>query len=294
VLRSGSAADAHSNQLQAQNGTPPPTPALATSKRCHACQCSPLLHPRFLRTDCRTATPAQTAESWSRHVSLRALRHHRRPVASRPASAPTGHNALCTLRKTPTLFFFPPSQALSIARCASRARRDDTRQERSWLDPASLQGTQKNSRGKKGNTRPEPMRTQAHRARRPRESLRKAAQSTATPRVAGRHMARKWTRQYIARAPAPGRGRQPASTSKPGTDPPTYFCVFRAPPPKKVTDHFGIVGRIKPWNPRSWTRGCAGTTLGLLQHVRGAFLVLRTGSPTDSKMRDVAHGEMPG
>jgi hypothetical protein len=64
--------------------------------------------------------------------------------------------------------------------------------------------------------------------------------------------------------------------------------------PEKFYDYFGIVGRIKPWSPRSWSRGCAWTTLGLLQHVRGVFLVVRTGSPTDSKMRDIAHGEMSG
>lgn len=64
----------------------------------------------------------------SRHVPLRALRHHRRPVALRPASAPTGSNTLCTLQKraNPLFFSLLPSPVCCTVRLAGTARRHTT------------------------------------------------------------------------------------------------------------------------------------------------------------------------
>jgi hypothetical protein len=102
----------------------------------------------------------------SRHVPLHALRHHRRPVASRPASAPTGPNTLCTLQKRANPLFF----SLPLEPCplhgAPRGH-GATTHDRSGAGytPLPCKARKKTREEKKGTHGQNPCETQARRAR---------------------------------------------------------------------------------------------------------------------------------
>ena len=187
--KSGSAADARSNQGQAQNGTPPRTrPSRLTSDVAPAdarpsftqdfstavcmptCAGRPPRQPPLLAADfgsCRVRCALSAAAVARQHRG----QHSRQP----------GPTRLAPSRKRANPLFFSSPRALSSALCVSRARRDDTRQEAGWLGAAFFAGHAKKTRGeKKGTHGLGPCETQARRARshespreRPREAPRR-------------------------------------------------------------------------------------------------------------------------
>jgi len=114
--------------------------------------------------------PLVGSRKWKLTRPPRALRHRRRPAASRPAFASTGSSELRAPRARANPNFFLSSQALSTTLCASQTQRDDTRQEARWLGSAFSAKHAKKLERKKG----EPRRARVKRklvVQEPRESL---------------------------------------------------------------------------------------------------------------------------